>query len=117
MYSLPRTSELLLKSEVTGADPGLEAFESNLNAIIQARELGKTAALVSNLCQKASDPQLVCVSSRDSAQGDSQCCTSSHGQSDSDYSPDVHEKSTEWKFKGPFHFAAGHWPAYDNAVR
>ena len=47
-----------------GDDPGFEAFESNLSATIQARELGKNAALVSNLCLKASDPQSVGLSSK-----------------------------------------------------
>ena len=38
-------------------DPDFEAFESNFRPILRARESGKTAALVSNLCPKASDPQ------------------------------------------------------------
>ena len=38
-----------------GDDPDLEAFKSNLRRILRARELGKTAALVSNLCPNASD--------------------------------------------------------------
>ena len=33
-------------------DSDLEAFESNLQATIQARELGKTAALVSHLSER-----------------------------------------------------------------
>ena len=37
-------------------EPDLDAFESNLCAIIRARESGTTAALVSNLCPKSSDP-------------------------------------------------------------
>ena len=64
-----------------GDDPGFEAFESNLSATIQARELGKNAALVSNLCLKASDPQSVRVSSKDNPLLKSHCCTSSHSQS------------------------------------
>ena len=48
-----------------GDDPDLEAFESNIRRIIRARESGKTAALVSNLCLNASDPQLVGVSSKE----------------------------------------------------
>ena len=43
----------------------LKAFDSNLRAIIGARELGKTTALVSNLCRNASEPQSVGVSSKD----------------------------------------------------
>ena len=39
-----------------GDDPDLEAFKSNLRRILRARELGKTAALVSNLCPNASEP-------------------------------------------------------------
>ena len=38
-------------------DPELDAFESNLVALIRVRELGKIAALLSNLCPNASDPQ------------------------------------------------------------
>ena len=40
-------------------DPDLEAFEPTLCAIVQVRVLDKTATLVSNLCQNASDPQSV----------------------------------------------------------
>ena len=39
--------------------PDLEAFESNLCAMNLVRELGETAALVSDLCPNESDPQLV----------------------------------------------------------
>ena len=41
-----------------------------------------------------------------------------NGQADSDNlnSPDVHEESTVWKFKGHVYFAAGHWPANEDAV-
>ena len=59
-----------------GNDPDLEAFESNHLAIIWAREWVKTAALVSTLCQNASDPQSVGISSRDD-----------------------HDTSTEWKIE------------------
>ena len=65
----------------------IEAFESNLCAIIQARKLGRTAALVSNLCPNASDSQSIGVSRKDNALRDSLCGTSSHRQSDSDDSP------------------------------
>ena len=47
-------------------DPDLEALKSNLVEYLE-RELGKAAALVSNLCQNASDPQSICVSSKDNA--------------------------------------------------
>ena len=40
------------------AGPYFEGFESNLRAIIWARELGKTAALVSNLCPNASESMI-----------------------------------------------------------
>ena len=73
-------------------DPDLEAFEFNLRAIIRAREFGKTAALVSNLCPNASDSQSIGVSSKNDAQRDFLCGTSSHRQSDSDDSPDDFEK-------------------------
>ena len=56
-------------------DPDLEAFESNLG-IIRARELGKTAALASNLYLNASDPQSVGLSSKDNARRESHCATS-----------------------------------------
>ena len=36
-------------------DPDLEAFKSNLCRILGERELGKAAALVSNLCPNASE--------------------------------------------------------------
>ena len=72
-------------------DPDLEAFESNL----RARELGRTAALVSNLCPIAADSQWIGVSSKDNAQRDSLCGTSSHRQSDSDDSQGL-DKFTEW---------------------
>ena len=60
------------------------------------------AALVSNLCQHASEPQLVRVLSKDDAQRESHCSTSSdwHCQSDSDDWPDDLERCTEWKFVG-----------------
>ena len=48
-------------------DPDLEAFKSNLFRIFGERELGKAAALVSNLCPNASDPQLISISSKDKA--------------------------------------------------
>ena len=83
-------------------DPDLEAFESNLRAIIRARELGRTAAFVSNLCPNASDSQWIGVSSKDNAQRDSLCGTSSHRQPDFYDSPDDLEKSAEWKFEGIF---------------
>ena len=37
-------------------DPELDAFKSNLVALIGVIELGKNAALLSNLCPNASDP-------------------------------------------------------------
>ena len=77
-----------------GDDP--DSFESNLGRILRARELGKTAALMSNLSPKASAPQLVGVSSKDNTQCETHCCTSSHCQSDSEDWPDDHETSTEW---------------------
>ena len=70
-----------------GSDSDLPAFESNLFAIIQAIESGKTAALASNLCQEASELQSVGISSKDNAQRESHCSTPSHCQicqSDSD---------------------------------
>ena len=44
------------------------------------------------------------------AQRESHCCTSSHGQSNSDNLPDDHETSSEWRFKGHMYFASGRWP-------
>ena len=100
----------------------LEAFESYLRRTLQARELGKAAALVSHLCPNAWDPQLVSVSSKENAQCESHCCTSSRGKSNgnSDDLPDDHEISTEWHFEGHLYFATGHWPAgktFKDAVR
>ena len=100
--------------------PDLEAFESNLSAIIWARQLGKTAELVSNLCPNPSDPQSIRVSSKDNSLLDSLCGTSSHCQSDSDDSQDDLEKSAEYKFKGHLYFAAGSWSTgetYEDTVR
>ena len=99
-------------------DPDLQAFESNLRRILREREIGKAAALKSNLCPNASDPQSIGVSSKDSARRDSPCGTSS--QSDSEDLPDDHETSSEWKFEGHIYFEAGRWPAgktYEDAVR
>ena len=95
------------------------------------RELVKAAALVSNLCPNASDPQSVGVSSQDNAANarrksharrESHCGTSSHSQSDSDNLPDDHQTSSasEWKFEWHIYFQAGRWPAgktYEDAVR
>ena len=97
-------------------------FESNLSRILRAGELGKTAALVSNLFPNASDPQSACVSSKDNAQHESHCCTSSHCQADSDDLPDDHKISTEWQWQleGYLYFEGGRWPAgktYEDAVR
>ena len=99
-------------------DPDLEAFKSNLCRILGERELGKAAALVSNLCPNASDPQSIGISSKDNARRESPCCTSS--QSDSEDLPEDHETSSEWKFEGHIYFEAGRWPAgktYEDAVR
>ena len=59
-----------------------------------------------NFCPNTTDPQLVGVSSKDNAQREFHCCTSSYGQSesllsDSDNSP----------VKGHLYFAAVSWPA------
>ena len=97
-------------------DPDLEAFESNL----RARELGRTAALVSNLCPIAADSQWIGVSSKDNAQRDSLCGTSSHRQSDSYDSLDDLENSAEWKFEGYLYFTGCRWSAgetYEDALR
>ena len=69
-------------------DPDLEAFKSNLCRILGERELGKAAALVSNLCPNASDPQSIGVSSKDNTRRESPCGTSS--QSDSEDLPEDH---------------------------
>ena len=90
-------------------DPDLEAFKSNLCRILRERELGKAAALVSNLCPNASDPQSIGVSSKDNFRRESPCGTSS--QSDSEVLPDDQETSSEWKFEGHIYFSAGCWPA------
>ena len=62
-----------------GSDLDLEAFESNLRWILRARELDKTAALMSNLCSNAPDPYSVGISRKDDARRESHrdCCTSS----------------------------------------
>ena len=39
-------------------DPDLEAFDSNLRAIIWARELDETAALLFNICPNASESMI-----------------------------------------------------------
>ena len=77
--------------------------------ILRARESGKIAALMSNLCQNASDPPSVDVSS-----------TSFHCQSYSDDLPDDHETSSELKIEGHIYFAVGHLSAgepYEDAFR
>ena len=71
-------------------DPDLEAFEPTLCAIVQVRVLDKTATLVSNLCQNASDPQSVGIPWKS-------WCTSSHGQSDYDSDTGVPQN---WSLKG-----------------
>ena len=99
-------------------DPDLEAFKSNLCRILRERELGKAAALVSNLCPNASDPQSIGVSSKDNFRRESPCGTSS--QSDSEVLPDDQETSAEWKFEGHIYFSAGRWSSgktYEDAVR
>ena len=78
-------------------DPDLEAFKSNICRILGERKFDKAAALVSNLCPNASDPQSIGVSSKDNARRESPCGTSS--QSDSEDLPDDHETSSEWKFE------------------
>ena len=57
---------------------------------------------MSNLLQNTSEPHLVGESRDDSAQRESKCGTSSHNQSDSDFSWDDIEFSTEHKLKGIF---------------
>ena len=61
------------------------------------------------------------VSSKDNAQRDSLCGTSSHCQFDSnDDPPNVLEKSTEWKFEAHLYFAVCRWAAgdtYEDTVR
>ena len=81
------------------------SFYCTYCALHGARELGKTAEFVSNLCPNAQNPQLVGVLSKDDAQGESHRGTSSHAQSDSDNSLDDHETSPERKFEGHLYFA------------
>ena len=99
-------------------NPHLQAFEFNLRRILRERDFGKAAALVSNLCPNASDPQSIGKSSEDNARYESPCGTSS--QSDLEDLPDDNETSSEWKFEGDIYFEAGRWPAgktYEDAVR
>ena len=99
-------------------DPDLQAFESNLRRILRKREIGKAAALKSNLCPNASDPQSIGVSSKDNFRRESPCGTSS--QSDSEVLPDDQETSSEWKFEGHIYFSACRWSAgktYEDTVR
>ena len=85
-------------------NPHLQAFEFNLRRILRERDFGKAAALVSNLCPNASDPQSIGESSKDNARYESPCCTSS--QSDSEDLPNDNETSSEWKFEGHIYFEA-----------
>ena len=99
-------------------DPDLQAFESNLRRILREREIGKAAALKSNLCPNASDPQSIGVSRKDNFRREFLCGTSS--QSDSEVLPDDQEISSEWKFEGHIYFSADRWSAgktYEDAVR
>ena len=75
---------------------------------------------MSNFCPNASDPQSVGVSSKDKAQRQPHCCTSSHSQPDTDDLSDDHETSSGWTFEGNIYFGAGRWPAaktYENTIR
>ena len=65
-------------------DPDLDAFESAIRAQLRARELGKIEALIPNLRPNASVPEATGKSSHENAPRESQCCASSHEQSDSD---------------------------------
>ena len=83
-------------------DPDLEAFETNLCATIQARELGKTSALVSNICPNASDPQEVCILSKQESTMAHHLIASliwtTHQM--------ILKISTEWKFEAHLYFLA-----------
>ena len=65
-------------------DPDLDAFESTTRASAQLRdrELGKIAALITNLLLNASGPESIRKSSHDNSPRESQCGASSHEQSD-----------------------------------
>ena len=76
-------------------DPDLDAFESANGTQLRARELGKIEAVILNLWPNAPVPESMGISSHDNAPRESQCCASSHEQSDLDESPDDLEKSTE----------------------
>ena len=89
-------------------DPDLDAFESATHAQLRARELGKIGALIPNLLPNAPVPEAVGKSSHENAR-ESQCCTSSHEQPDSDESPEDLEKFTEWIFQGYFFFGSDGW--------
>ena len=60
------------------------------------------------------------ISSHDNAPRESQCCASSHEQSDSDESPEDLEKSTKWIFQGYLFFGSDGWltdETYEAEVR
>ena len=102
-------------------DPDLQAFESNLRRILRKRELGKAAALVSNLCPNASDPQSIGVSSKDIFNVNPPVAHHlSSSQLDSEVLQDDQETSSEWKFEGHIYFSACRWSAgktYEDTVR
>ena len=79
-------------------DPDLDAFESATCAQLRARELGKIEAFIPNLRPNAPVPEAMGKSSHENAPRESQCCASSHEQSDLDESQEDLEKSTEWIF-------------------
>ena len=80
--------------------PYLDAFESAAPAQIQAREFVKIngEAFIPNLQPNAPVLESMGISSHDNAPRESQWCSSSHEQSDSDESQEHLEKSTEWIF-------------------
>ena len=92
-----------------GDDPDLQAFEFNLRRTLRERILGTAAALVSNLCQNASDPQSIGVSSKDNLiriRRIHRMITK-------------HPQNGSLNFEGHIYFEAGRWPAgktYQDAV-
>ena len=78
-------------------------------AQLRARELCKIEELIPNLQPNAPVPEAMGKSSHENAPRESQCCASSHEQSDSDESPVDLGKSTEWIFQGYLFFRSDGW--------
>ena len=111
MNSNPPTQRRLI---ITVDGPDIDALESSTHAHLQARALREIAGLILNFGQtllsiKQKIKPQVPTTMLLNALRESQCCSSSHEQSDSDESPEDLEESTEWNFQGYLFFSSDGW--------